>query len=158
MLVLALPCAVPFLYGVPQVMSLPLLFVSGQLVAGRRTPWLPEKLARREVSVASLREIHRRAEPWLRRVEVILRPRLQLLSRPPLDRLVGVVLVICSLSIMVPLPLTNTTPGIAVALIALGFLERDGLVIAGASALGLAWVSFLLYLAIFIPAKLFGAA
>lgn len=157
LLVLALPCAVPFLYGVPQIVSLPLLFVTGQMVAGRHAPWLPERLSKRTIAVKSLRDLTRRAGPYLRFVEHFLRPRLQSLSHPPLDRIVALALVVFSLSIMVPLPLTNTLPGIAVALVALGFLQRDGLMILAAVALGSAWVSFLIYVAIYIPAKLFGA-
>ena len=34
LLILALPCCIPFLYGVPQVVALPLLFIAGQMVLG----------------------------------------------------------------------------------------------------------------------------
>ena len=55
LLILALPCCIPFLYGIPQVVALPLMFVSAQIVLGRRTPWLPAKLAARTVNTASAR-------------------------------------------------------------------------------------------------------
>lgn len=158
LLILALPCCIPFLYGIPQVVSLPLLFVAAQIVAGRRHPWLPERLRNRSVEVKSLADLARRAGPWLRFVEVFLRPRLGFLTRPPMDRLIGVALVVFSASIMVPLPLTNTVPGAAVALAAIGFLQRDGLAVGVATLVGSAWVAFLIYVAIFIPAKIFGAA
>ncbi|MCF6329542.1 MAG: exopolysaccharide biosynthesis protein, partial [Henriciella sp.] len=41
--ILALPCAIPFLYGVPQVVSLPMMALTLQMLAGRDEPWLPEK-------------------------------------------------------------------------------------------------------------------
>ncbi|MEO0525567.1 MAG: exopolysaccharide biosynthesis protein, partial [Pseudomonadota bacterium] len=44
LLFLALPCCIPFLYGVPQIVALPMMFVSVQILFGRRSPWLPEKL------------------------------------------------------------------------------------------------------------------
>lgn len=145
LLILALPCCIPFLYGVPQVVALPLLFVSAQIVAGRRAPWLPDGLRARQVSAARLAELSRRAGPWLRRVEAVSRPRLSALTRPPLDRIVGLALVLFSLSILVPLPGTNTVPGIAVALVAIGLLQRDGVLVAGGGALGTAWILTLLF-------------
>ena len=36
LIILALPCCIPFLYGVPQVVALPLMFVSVQIALGRR--------------------------------------------------------------------------------------------------------------------------
>ena len=41
---LALPCCIPFLYGVPQIVALPMMALALQMAAGREEPWLPEKL------------------------------------------------------------------------------------------------------------------
>jgi len=117
LLVLALPCCIPFLYGVPQIVALPLMFVSGQMLLGRSTPWLPRKLGARQVATASLEGLAERAGPWLRRIEAVSRPRLAALTRRPFDQLVGIALVVFSASILVPLPGTNTVPGIAVVIL-----------------------------------------
>ena len=66
------------------------------------------------------------------------------LSRAPLDRLVGVALVVFSASIMVPLPGTNTVPGIAVVVVAMGLLQRDGILVILGTILGTAWIATLL--------------
>ncbi|MEL6768065.1 MAG: exopolysaccharide biosynthesis protein [Pseudomonadota bacterium] len=145
LLILALPCCIPFLYGVPQIVALPLVFVSAQIVAGRRVPWLPERLRARSVGVSSLSELSRRAGPWLERIEAISRPRLGALSRPPADRVVGLALLLFSASILVPLPGTNTVPGFAVVLVAMGLLQRDGLLVIGGSTLGTVWIATLLF-------------
>ncbi len=104
LLVLALPCCIPFLYGIPQIVSLPLMFVSAQILMGRQTPWLPERLAARTVSAEGLENLAHRADPWLRRIEAFSRPRQAHWTRPPLDRIVGLALVLFSASILVPLP------------------------------------------------------
>lgn len=148
MLILALPCCIPFLYGVPQVVALPLLFIVGQLVIGRKRPWLPEKLRSREVTTASLRDLVRRGRPYLQFFERLSRPRLTFLTRPPMDKLVGVALLVFSLSILTPLPGTNTAPGIAVAMVSLGFLERDGVLVGAGVVAGVLWVSILLLAAV----------
>lgn len=47
-------------------------------------------------------------------------------------------------SILVPLPSTNTVPGIGVAITSIGLIERDGLMILLGLFIGLLWVAFLL--------------
>ena len=145
LLILALPCCIPFLYGIPQVVALPLMFVSAQILFGRQTPWLPTKLSERTVSTSSLASLAKRAGPWLRRIEAVSRPRLGALTRPPLDRVIGIALVLFSASILVPLPGTNTVPGFAVVLVAMGLLQRDGLIVILGTLIGTAWIGTLVF-------------
>ncbi|GFE50094.1 hypothetical protein So717_18470 [Roseobacter cerasinus] len=145
LLVLALPCCIPFLYGIPQVVSLPLMFVSVQILMGRRTPWLPDRLGRRTVSAEGLDSLATRAGPWLRKIENVSRPRQAALTRAPLDRLVGLGLVLFSASILVPLPGTNTVPGIAVVIVSMGLLQRDGILVILGMVLGTAWIATLVF-------------
>jgi len=145
LLVLALPCCIPFLYGVPQVVALPLMFVAAQMLIGRSVPWLPAKLGARVVSKDALTNLAHRAGPWLRRIEALSRPRLVALTHAPLNRIVGLALVLFSASILVPLPLTNTVPAVAVVLIAMGLLQRDGVLIVLGGLLGTTWIASLVF-------------
>lgn len=144
LLVLALPCCIPFLYGVPQIVALPLMFVSAQILLGRTSPWLPDRLGAREVSKAGLYSLAERARPWLEYLEALSRPRLGALTHAPLDRLVGLALVLFSASILVPLPGTNTVPGFAVVIVSMGLLQRDGILVLAGSSLGVLWISTLI--------------
>lgn len=143
LLILALPCCIPFLYGVPQIVALPLLFVTAQIVAGRQVPWLPVKLRERQVAASSLADLAKRAGPWLRKLEAVSKPRLSVLTRRPLDRVIGLALLLFSGSILVPLPATNTVPGFAVVLAAMGLLQRDGILVGVGCVLGTAWIATL---------------
>ncbi len=145
LLILALPCCIPFLYGIPQIVALPLVFVSGQIVLGRRVPWLPERLRQRPVLTASLAELSRRADPILKRIEAVSMPRLAVITRPPMDRLVGIALLLFSASILTPLPATNIVPGIAVLLVSMGLLQRDGALVGVGCVLGTLWIGALLF-------------
>ena len=145
LLILALPCCIPFLYGVPQIVALPLMFVSAQVLMGRKSPWLPAKLAARTVTYEGLQGLSDRAGPWLRRIEAFSRPRLGFLTRPPVDRLIGLALVLFSASILVPLPGTNTVPGIGVVLVSMGLLQRDGILVRLGTLLGTAWIATLIF-------------
>lgn len=145
LLVLGLPCCIPFLYGIPQIVALPLMFISVQIMLGRKSPWLPAKLGARTVSRAGLTNLADRARPWLERIEAVSRPRLTLLTRAPLDQIVGFALVIFSASILVPLPGTNTVPGFAVVVVSMGLLQRDGILVILGALLGTAWVASLVF-------------
>lgn len=143
-LALALPCCLPFVYLIPQIVALPMLVLTGQMASGRQVPWLPEALKKRDFDIASMRSVVARGKRWFGWAEHIARPRLLALSGPRATRLVGALLVIPSASILVPLPSTNTVPGIGVAIASIGLIERDGLMILLGLFIGLAWVAFLL--------------
>ncbi|MEO1312145.1 MAG: exopolysaccharide biosynthesis protein, partial [Pseudomonadota bacterium] len=147
LLLCALPCCIPFLYGVPQIMALPLLALAAQLAAGRDVPWLPGSLRNRKASIAALENVLDRSARYVGWFEKLARPRLLALSDGAGVRVVGALMLIPCASILTPLPATNTTPGIAVAVIAVGLMERDGLMILAGLVLGLLWVALLVFLA-----------
>ena len=48
--ILSLPCAIPFLWGVPQIVALPMIALAAQMVWGREEPWLPSGIAARRIN------------------------------------------------------------------------------------------------------------
>lgn len=145
LIVLAMPVSIPFLYGVPQVVSVPMMALAGQMVMGRKEPWLPQKMAARRLSKAALLQVAGGARKWFGWVERLARPRLRFLASKPAERVIGLLLLLFCASIMVPLPLTNTVPGIAVAIVGFGLLARDGLLIVPGLVLGVGWITGLLF-------------
>lgn len=143
-LALALPCCLPFVYLIPQIVALPILVLTGQMASGRHVPWLPEKLKNRDFNIAAMRSVVARGKRWFGWAEHIARPRFLALSGPRASRVVGALLIVPSASILVPLPSTNTVPGIGVAITSIGLIERDGLMVLLGLFIGLAWVAFLL--------------
>ncbi len=141
---LAIPVCMPFLYGVPQVVALPMMAIAAQMAAGRETPWMPQRFSERVISKAGLERMARGARRWFGWIEALARPRLTLLSGPTAERLVGGVFVLFCASILVPLPATNTTPGIGVALASMGLITRDGLLVLAGLVLGTAWIALLI--------------
>lgn len=142
--ILALPCAIPFLYGVPQVVSLPMLALTLQMLAGRNEPWLPEKFGTRKIDKAGLTRMSGFGRKWFGWLERISHPRLTFLTGKSMERLVALFLTAFAASIMVPLPLTNSTPAIAVAVVAFGLMARDGILVILGSILGSVWIGILL--------------
>ena len=143
---LALPCCIPFLYAVPQIVALPMAAIAFQMVLGRHEPWLPEKFAGRYINKAGLERIAHSGRRFFGWAENIARPRLTFMINNTADRFIGTILCIFCGSILVPLPLTNTAPGFAVALVAFGMMARDGIMMLVGMIIGLSWISFLLIL------------
>lgn len=151
-LVLALPNAVGLgtIPGVSTIFGLPQLFVAVQMVAGLARPWLPARLLDRTIARDDLLRIIAAATPWIRRIERVLRPR-----RFPLfgfaERACGVVLALLALIQALPIPFGNQPPAAAAAVIAIGLIAADWVVVviglvaavlAAAVALGVVWGGF----------------
>lgn len=145
---LALPCSIPFLYGVPQVVSLPMMALAAQMALGHEQPWLPDALGNRKIDRKGLTAMAHGGRKWLGWIETFSKPRFTKITGPRSERLLGLVLCIFGASILVPLPMTNTVPGFAVALAAFGLINRDGILVIIGCVLGILWVSMLLALAL----------
>ncbi|RKQ94255.1 exopolysaccharide biosynthesis protein [Maricaulis maris] len=143
---MALPVCIPFLYGVPQVMALPMMALSAQMAMGRPEPWLPASFKARRIEKSGLVRMARGGRKWFGWLEALARPRLTGLSGPTAERLVGAIFVLFCASILVPLPLTNSTPGVALVIGSLGLLTRDGLLVLAGLVLGIAWIALLITL------------
>ncbi len=140
---LAIPCCIPFLWGVPQIVALPMMALALQMAAGRHEPWLPGKLAERRIDRAGLEGVAKGARRFFGWAERFAEPRLLFMTGPAAERIIGAVLVVFCASILTPIPGTNTLPGFAVALVAYGMMERDGLLIAFGLVLGTLWIGAL---------------
>ena len=142
--ILALPCAIPFLYLVPQIVAVPMLALAAQMAMGRQEPWLPEKLAARRIQKDGLMSTARGGRKWLGWIEAIARPRLSFLTGKRSEQMIGVFFMAFCLSIMIPLPLTNSTPAIGIAIAAFGLIQRDGLLVILGILIGAVWISLLI--------------
>jgi hypothetical protein len=156
----AAPNILPVPPGVSTLLGAPLLFLSAQLMLGMR-PWLPGVITRRSISRDDLATLVRRIVPWLAKAEKLLKPRALVLVRPPVEYLVGLVCLVLAAILMLPVPLGNTLPALAISLLALGVLERDGVwiaigllasVVAGVVVSGVVWA--MIKAAVYLLARL----
>jgi hypothetical protein len=82
--------------------------------------------------------------PWIRRAEKLSRPRWPLLAAGFAERVIGLVCVVLSVVLILPVPFGNMGPAIAVCILAFALLERDGKatltgLVASVVALTFAW-------------------
>lgn len=126
MFIFAIITALPMPPGVSAVVGAPLVFLSAQLMLGMNA-WLPRIITDRSLSRVDFHRVVKAASPWLARAEGIMKPRFEFLARPPGVYFAGLVTFVMSLLVLLPIPGANMAPSIAICIIALGLLERDGI-------------------------------
>jgi hypothetical protein len=129
-LVFALPCCLPMLPGIPTVCGFALVIIALNLVAARRRLWLPSLIAEKTIARVDLERLVARAVPHLQRLERFSRPRLEIVTETAGKRLIGLVLFVLGVVMILPIPFVgNMPPGVAATIIAVGLIERDGVVV-----------------------------
>jgi len=125
MLLLGLVALIP---GTSGIVGLLVAVPAVQMILGRKAPIFPGFVSRRQISTQRLARLIARIDPVLRRLERIIRPR----WHTPIEatkRLVGVVLLLLGALLLVPIPLSNVIPAVAIMLLALAYLEDDGVLL-----------------------------
>lgn len=125
MLIFAFPNILPTPPGTAGVLGLPLIFLSAQMMLGLN-PWLPAVIARRSMARSTFQALVSRIRPWLLKAERLLKARLKPLAWPVSQRVLGGLCLIVSIALALPVPFANMAPAIALCIIGLGVLERDG--------------------------------
>lgn len=152
---LCLPIPVP--PGYTTFFSIPLFIFSTQMIFGMRAPWLPLWITKKQIKRATLEKLIEKANPWLRKIEKHLKPRLTYISVRAWERIIGIFSFVFALSISLPLPLTNFPPGWGILIMSLGLLSKDGLtilvgMIIGTIGVGITMVIlFLLWMGVSMP-------
>jgi len=126
MLLLAVVAIAP---GISVVAGLLLLIPAYQMIAGRSAATFPRFISARPLPTRHLAALMQRAVPVLRYLETIVHPRWAgpfVTIRP----MVGIIIaVLDAFVVLAPIPLIQAVPALVIALIALAYLEEDGLLL-----------------------------
>jgi hypothetical protein len=133
----ALPNMLPGIPGTSAVTGLPLVYLTLQMMRDRPVS-LPDFLASRRLTRQTLVDITARALPYMRRIEALMRPRLEWVIRP---RAIGAFALFLSVLIMLPIPFANIMPALSLIVIGLGMMRDDGLYTAAGIGLGIGSVA-----------------
>ncbi len=130
-LVFALPNAIGLgtIPGLSTVFGVPQMFVAAQMALGWHKPWLPDWVLDKSLERGDFQTIVDRSTPYLQRAEKLLRPRWAVMSSYFAERLLGLVFLLLATIVAMPIPGGNWPPAVAMAFIAIGLVERDGLYI-----------------------------
>ena len=103
----------------------------GLRMALAQKPWLPERLTARVLPSRLLPKLLLATSRAFRRLEKLLKPRLFYPEYPAaFQRASGVLIIVCGLLLLLPLPVpfSNAFPAFTIILLAAAGLERDGAV------------------------------
>jgi hypothetical protein len=130
LVLLSLPSALPVPapgYSIPFGILIFLLAI--QMVAGRKRPWFPKFFMKRSVTLKHAQQFFKAGLPWLRRLEGLSRPRMSGICTSRTGEVaMGVAIALMAISMMIPLPLTNTFPAIGVFITGFSLIEDDGFI------------------------------
>lgn len=131
-LIFALPNAIGLggIPGLSTIFGVPQIFIAIQMAMGRERPWLPRWVLDKSLARGDFVKMTERAAPYMARAERVLRPRWPAMCTPAVERFLGVVFAVLAAIVSLPIVFGNQPPAIAMAVISLGIIERDGLYIA----------------------------
>ena len=111
------------------IAAAPLLMALGfQMMMAREIPVLPRFIAGRSIPTPRIARLIDRSTSVIRALEKIIGPR----WHTPVvvtKRVVGVIVLLLAVTLFMPVPLSNIIPGALIMLIAVAYLEEDGVLL-----------------------------
>lgn len=139
-LLLSIPCLAPGLPGA-QIIAVPIFLLAVQMLFGRNEPWLPSVFMRARIKKSWIASVAAFADKRLNWTERLARPRWRALADGLGERIAALFMALAAITVM--LPITNSIPSLALLLLALGIIERDGVFTALGALVATAWLSAL---------------
>lgn len=130
MLLLSLPAMIPIPGPFGMVFGSALAIVALQFAFGVRALWLPALLRNRRVSARSFALLQHHAAPMLATIERFVRPgRMAALTGRRLPYVLALPVFALAVAVALPIPFGNLAPVTAICVLAVGLVEKDGLVV-----------------------------
>ncbi|QEX16954.1 hypothetical protein FRZ44_22490 [Hypericibacter terrae] len=99
-----------------------------QMIVARRSPALPKIATARRLPTPQFVRAVDRIAPLLRRAETLIRPRWPQSFRTT-KRMVGIAILLLGLTLVLPVPFGHILPAFVIMIVALAYLEEDGVVL-----------------------------
>lgn len=135
--------------GVPVILASLVFLVAGQVVAGRKSLWVPRFLTKRDIPESKVTSTIDWLRPYAEKLDRYLGRRLELLTGALATRLVAVVCIFPALLVFPAtlVPFAVALPSAGILVLSLGLLTRDGIVTAaGLGTAGLLTMTLLVLL------------
>lgn len=130
MLLLSLPAMIPIPGPFGLVFGSALAIVTLQFAFGVQSLWLPAFLRNRRISARAFELLNHHASPMVGKIERLVRPgRMKTLTGSRLRYILALPVFALAVAVALPIPFGNLAPVTAICVIAVGLIERDGLVV-----------------------------
>jgi hypothetical protein len=129
LIVMAIPnlLPVPGVPGVSSFTAIVIVYLAIQLMLAQNEPKLPAWISRKSFTRGQLARFIMKATPFLRWLERPTRPRWMPVVTGIGARLIGLAAFLLALTLALPIPMGNLPQAVALILLALALIERDGL-------------------------------
>jgi hypothetical protein len=128
LILFALPETVPLPFpSLSAFLGIPLVLVAAHLVVAGEGSRLPERVMSAKMPARLLHFLARYLAPVLEFLELATRPRLTAVLR--YERWLGLVCLYLAVVLLLPIPLINLAPALCLVGVALGMVQRDGLLV-----------------------------
>jgi hypothetical protein len=96
---------------------------------GSKIPWLPSRFKDGAMKTKKAQQFLTKGLPWLQKIETFTKPRLTFICNSVPGKIVlGAAIALMAISMMIPIPGTNTAPAIGIFITAFGLQEDDGVI------------------------------
>lgn len=128
---ISFPTAIPIPTppGLTTLTGIPLCLLTAQLIFCQEHPWIPKWLSKRQVPVASFQKVIDKSAPFLNKLSLFLKPRYEQFTTKRVEKVVGVLALLCAISIALPILFGNAVPSAGVFIMSIGLLYKDGLAV-----------------------------
>jgi hypothetical protein len=120
-----LPFAIP---GLNIPISAAVILIGLRMTLGLK-PWLPKKILNKNIGGGLIQKVLTRILPMSQKLEKWLQERWTFLFWPGAKNLIGLALAWSALMLLMPPPMINSPPAVAIILLAIGIMTRDGLMV-----------------------------
>jgi len=110
-------------------MGIPLMILSIQMLIGSKKVKLPQRINNYELKNSTLKAISDKIVPIIEMIEKYVKPRFSFARSVYCEQFIGLVCLIAATAVALPIPLTNAIPALGITIMALGLMNRDGLII-----------------------------
>lgn len=115
--------------GTSLISGIPCLILAWQMMLRRKAAWLPQKILNQEITESTVKMVRLKVVPKLFWIEKFIKPRYWPLSPGNDEFAIGVICILTSIMLIMPIPLGNWTSAISMAILALALLQRDGILL-----------------------------
>jgi hypothetical protein len=119
------------------VFGVPMIILAAQMVLGFRAPIFPRVVRRQKIQRAALVQGLERAIYGIEKIERYIKPRFLFLTHPVANRIHGLMALVMAIMVSIPIPFFSFPPSLVLIMLAIGMLQRDGIFILLAYAVGI---------------------
>lgn len=106
-----------------------IVLLGSQLFLNNHYPYMPKKTLEKERDLRFFKKFGKKILKFISFFEIFIRPRFKKIITGPMKYVYATSIVLCGLSMILPIPFTNTAPSLSILIIALGMTNEDGLFI-----------------------------